>query len=279
MCNKPTKTNPRLALLSLTGFGNSVLSALCQAGFPPDLIVTRREKGPYPHYPIEPLPELANRLAIPCLYDAEGEALLASTPPDILLIATYHRILTTTLVSKIDWAINLHPSLLPAGRGPNPFFWAIRNNDKITGVTAHVLTERLDAGPILWVEKLELTDAFTQGELRKKLADLAASGAVALMQSLERREPPIPIVQNEANSTHFGRPCETDRLLTPQCSLEEAMRRFRAWSPYPGLCLENAVILDMRPYCYSAEGSSIHEGWIKMQLKDDCILLRLRPSS
>jgi hypothetical protein len=99
------------------------------------------------------------------------------------------------------------------------------------------------------------------------------------MQSLERRELPIPIEQDEKNSTHFGRPCETDRLLTPECSVEEAMLRFRAWSPYPGLCLENAVILDMRPYCYSAENSSINDGWIKMQLNDGCILLRLRPST
>lgn len=45
--------------------------------------------------------------------------------------------------------VNVHPSLLPLGRGPHPVFWTVRRGERMTGVTIHLLTETFDAGPIL----------------------------------------------------------------------------------------------------------------------------------
>jgi methionyl-tRNA formyltransferase len=42
--------------------------------------------------------------------------------------------------------LNLHPSLLPAYRGPAPLFWMARQGETQAGVTLHFLDEGLDTG-------------------------------------------------------------------------------------------------------------------------------------
>jgi methionyl-tRNA formyltransferase len=46
-------------------------------------------------------------------------------------------------------AINLHPSLLPRYRGPNPYFWQSHQMDLDGGVTIHQIDEGVDMGDIL----------------------------------------------------------------------------------------------------------------------------------
>jgi folate-dependent phosphoribosylglycinamide formyltransferase PurN len=46
--------------------------------------------------------------------------------------------------------VNLHPSLLPALRGPCPVFWALAERYEKVGITLHVIdTAEIDAGPII----------------------------------------------------------------------------------------------------------------------------------
>src|SRR5699024_2041648 len=54
--------------------------------------------------------------------------------------------------------INIHPTLLPKGRGPWPLPWIILKNEKYSGVTIHRLTNDMDKGPILLQEKFKILD-------------------------------------------------------------------------------------------------------------------------
>ena len=49
--------------------------------------------------------------------------------------------------AKIGW-VNLHPSLLPYGRGKHPYYWAI-NEGTPYGVTIHFIDESVDGGAII----------------------------------------------------------------------------------------------------------------------------------
>ena len=46
-------------------------------------------------------------------------------------------------------AFNIHGSLLPKYRGRTPHVWAIINNEKKTGITAHIIDEKCDSGDII----------------------------------------------------------------------------------------------------------------------------------
>ncbi len=69
---------------------------------------------------------------------------------DVLLSVNYLFLIEKDL---IEWprlyAINFHGSLLPKYRGRTPHVWAIINNETITGITAHLIDEGCDTGPIV----------------------------------------------------------------------------------------------------------------------------------
>ena len=54
---------------------------------------------------------------------------------------------------------NIHGSLLPKYRGRSPHVWAIINNEKVTGITAHVIDEGCDTGDIISQIKIACDDA------------------------------------------------------------------------------------------------------------------------
>lgn len=53
-------------------------------------------------------------------------------------------------------SINIHPSLLPQYRGPNPWFWIYFNKEKESGVTLHRIDEKEDHGDILTQAKFDI---------------------------------------------------------------------------------------------------------------------------
>lgn len=67
-------------------------------------------------------------------------------------------------------ALNVHPSLLPALRGPEPEFWAIRLGLRETGVTVHLMDEGLDTGPVLLQRPVPIPAEVTLPELETMLA-------------------------------------------------------------------------------------------------------------
>lgn len=77
--------------------------------------------------------------------------------------------------------LNIHPSLLPTGRGPEPVFWTLRRGERVTGVTVHQMDAGFDTGPIVVQETLPVPDGIRAGDLEDQLM---AVGARALSASL-----------------------------------------------------------------------------------------------
>ena len=75
---------------------------------------------------------------------------LAACRADVVVLARYMQILTTVVVAPYAGRIiNIHPSLLPYFPGANPYRRAWEDGVRVTGCTAHFVTEELDAGPII----------------------------------------------------------------------------------------------------------------------------------
>ena len=66
--------------------------------------------------------------------------------------------------------INLHPSLLPIGRGSDPIAWGVIHN-KPQGVSIHELVNGLDSGPIISQSKLDVNFGMTAGEIYELAMD------------------------------------------------------------------------------------------------------------
>jgi methionyl-tRNA formyltransferase len=67
---------------------------------------------------------------------------------DLLLSAAYPFLVPVEQLT-VNHCVNLHPSLLPAGRGPNPLPKLITDKGRFSGLTLHSMTPRFDDGPII----------------------------------------------------------------------------------------------------------------------------------
>ncbi len=89
---------------------------------------------------------------------------------DLAVVAAYGQILTKNQLDTPKFGcINIHPSLLPAFRGPSPIQAAILNGDKTSGITVIKMDEEVDHGPIIYQQELELSDQATFDSLSKKM--------------------------------------------------------------------------------------------------------------
>ena len=75
--------------------------------------------------------------------------------PDLVVLAGFMRILTPLITSAFKgMMINIHPSLLPKYPGMNTHQKVIDNKDHEHGVSIHIVSEELDAGPIIAQAKI-----------------------------------------------------------------------------------------------------------------------------
>jgi methionyl-tRNA formyltransferase len=140
-----------------------------------------------------PKPDLVGRIAghlgrpVEVTANANAEPFvrcLQAYRPDVVVMASFDQILTaeTLAVPTRGW-LNIHPSLLPRHRGPEPIYWTIANGDAEAGITVHLTVPRIDAGPILAQRRTKVADNETAGTLSKKLV---AEGLGALDETLAR---------------------------------------------------------------------------------------------
>lgn len=80
----------------------------------------------------------------------------------------YQRILPGSLIDAYDGLWNLHPGLLPWGRGMYPVFWALWEGTP-AGATLHELVEALDAGPVVAWTQVEVQRDDTGGSLHARV--------------------------------------------------------------------------------------------------------------
>ncbi len=182
MAARPVGSPPlRLNLLALTGFGNEALKCLSRR---PDVRVaalyTRKERGKFPHYEEENILELAGRLGIAStIIDPKGDWEIAEAV-DLNLSVTFHRILREKHLRRGRFNVNLHPSLLPSYKGPTPTNWMIANKENLCGLTAHMMTEGIDEGALIYQRAYPL-QAETDPLLRKFLAGKVAEAVESVL--------------------------------------------------------------------------------------------------
>jgi methionyl-tRNA formyltransferase len=85
--------------------------------------------------------------------------------PDLIVVCGMVELLRRPVYSiPTLGAINLHPSLLPRYRGPDPLFWAYHDMDLAGGATVHLLDDGADTGDILFQEAFRIPLGAPRGQ-------------------------------------------------------------------------------------------------------------------
>jgi len=99
--------------------------------------------------------------------------LLRSHGIDLVVLARYMQVLSTEFISEFPQPIiNIHHSFLPAFVGAKPYHQAHERGVKLTGATAHYVTEVLDDGPIIEQGVVRITHRDSLEDLIEKGRDL-----------------------------------------------------------------------------------------------------------
>ena len=89
---------------------------------------------------------------------------------DLICLAGFMKILSSDFIKKFKNPIlNIHPSLLPRYKGLNAHRRAIKNKDKFSGATVHLVTPKLDSGKIILQKKVRILKSDTEKTLAKKV--------------------------------------------------------------------------------------------------------------
>ena len=89
---------------------------------------------------------------------------------DLICLAGFMKILSSDFIKKFKKPIlNIHPSLLPKYKGLNTHKKVIKNGEKYSGATVHLVTKTLDSGKIILQKKVKITKYETEKTLEKKI--------------------------------------------------------------------------------------------------------------
>jgi len=152
--------------------------------------------------------------------------------PDVILIGAWgEKIKSNTIILPKIACVNCHPSLLPAHRGPNPYATVIKQGEIKTGITFHLMDEKIDTGPILLQKEINILESDTGGSLREKCAFTARESVKELLDNLENALL-LPQKQDESKASYFPRLTQEDAVINwemPAIKIYNQIRGLQPW--------------------------------------------------
>ena len=231
----------KIIFMGTADFGGPVLEKLADSRENKIVVVTQPDRPQGRGRKILPTPikkiALNNGLEVfqpENINDEESIKRMKEFNPDIILVVAYGQILSSYILSipKIG-CINIHGSLLPEYRGAAPINRAIINGEKETGITFMFMNEKVDAGEIIFQEKINILPDETCGELYYRLSDLSADTLPKLLEKIKSGK--IERIPQDNKLATFARKMrKEDGEIDWSDKGEKVYNLIRGTIPYPG---------------------------------------------
>ena len=230
----------RVVMFGFQTWGHRTLAALLDSEHEVTLVVTHPAgDGAYEKVWSDSVAELAEAHDVPVLLrerpdDEELLDALKQAAPDVI-VATNWRTWIPPQVFNLPplGTLNVHDALLPAYAGFSPLIWALLNDEPEVGVTAHLMDDTLDAGPIVLQRAVPVGPRDTATDLFHKTLDLFGPITVDGLAELASGRTDFP-PQDRSRASFFHKRAEEDIRIDWSWPAEELDRLVRAQSaPYP----------------------------------------------
>ena len=230
----------RLIFMGTPEFSVQFLRHLAQGCHELVAVVTQPDRpsgrGQHMHFP--PVKQAALELGLPVLQpeslkDPEFDRQLRELEADVSVVVAFSILPRSILSATRLGAVNLHGSLLPRYRGAAPVQWAIANGEHKTGLTVFLLDEKMDHGPVLVQEKMEIGPSETGAALLERMSWLGCNALDKALDGLAAGHlEPLPQDHHQA--------CPAPKLRKEDGDLDWSLPaqrlhdRIRAFQPWPG---------------------------------------------
>lgn len=241
------KKNINFVFWGTPDVSSGTLEILKKNGYLPSLVVTSPDKPQGRKMIITPPPvkvwaiennipyvqpeKLTEPLSI--FLSRESHSELEEAKYDFFLVVAYGKIMPKEILNmpKLG-SINVHYSLLPKYRGASPVESAILNGDTETGVSIQKMEFKMDSGPILAEEKIEILPDEKTPELRSRLIKIGGELLVkTLPEFIAGKIEEIP--QNENEATFCKKIKKEDGLIDLNGDAGRNYNKFRAYAHWP----------------------------------------------
>ncbi len=146
---------------------------------------------------------------------------------DVIIMSCFSKRLPDEIINLAgSGCFNMHPSLLPRYRGPEPVFWQMKYASEL-GVSWHLVTENLDAGDIVKQKKIMLREGMSFEEINLLLAETGTELMLALLTDISaqvvRRT-----AQDRTGASYYPYPEKQDFTVDTAWSAQHAYNFMRA---------------------------------------------------
>lgn len=151
---------------------------------------------------------------------------------DGIVTAAFGQFLPTKLLDSVDFAVNVHASLLPKYRGGAPIHYAIINGDKEAGVTIMEMVKKMDAGDMIAKASTPITDEDNVGTMFEKMAVIGRDLLLkTLPDYIAGNIKPEP--QDESKATFSPNITPEEERIDWNKSAREVFNHIRGLYPWP----------------------------------------------
>lgn len=160
--------------------------------------------------------------------------IIKSHNPNVGILLAYGAIIPQDVIDLFpSGIINIHPSLLPKYRGSSPIQTALLKGKEMTGVSVMLLSKKMDAGPIIIQEKVNIERNDTYSTLSEKLFE---KGIELLLKNLEKylggEIKPAP--QDETKKSITKMIEKHDGIIDWETDVKNIYNKIRAFELWPG---------------------------------------------
>ena len=153
---------------------------------------------------------------------------------DFVVVVAYGQIIPDKFLNiKNLIFLNIHASLLPRWRGAAPIQRSIMEMDKYTGISIMKIIPKLDAGPCMLQEKININERDSFSILSKKLSEIGANLILNALNLFKKKEVNF-INQEEKNVTYAKKINKQEAKINWSKPAKKIIAEINGLSPFPG---------------------------------------------
>ncbi|MEV7615022.1 methionyl-tRNA formyltransferase [Streptomyces sp. NPDC089799] len=230
----------RVVMFGYQTWGHRTLQALLDSEHDVVMVVTHpRSEHAYEKIWSDSVADLAEEHGVPVMIrnrpdDEELFDALKAADPDIIVANNWRTWIPPRIFGlPRHGTLNVHDSLLPKYAGFSPLIWALINDEKEVGVTAHMMNDELDAGDIVLQRAVPVGDTDTATDLFHKTVDLIAPVTVGALDRIAAGDTGFT-PQDRSQASFFHKRSAEDVRIDWTWPAADLARLVRAQSaPYP----------------------------------------------
>jgi len=230
-----------IVFLGSSHFAVPSLRAMIESGYEISAVVTQpdKKKGRGMHLGHTDIKDIAEAAKLKVYQPQDINAdvsvkFLKSLGAEIIVVVAYGQILSQEVlgIPKV-FTVNLHASLLPGYRGAAPINRAIMNGDKETGVTVMKVVKKMDAGPIILQERLDIGPEDNAVTLESRMSEAGAGLLIKALRAVQDKKFELA-TQDEKKATFAPKISKIDGLIDWGRAAAEINNLIRGCYGWPG---------------------------------------------